>query len=86
MARLFTIVGNPLQDQNRGVNVLKLMKDLCPVLEKDLIELWDNSIPPMVQHLQGMHLSTVNVLFFVHLIFALSSVTNSQICFHCTSF
>ncbi|KAG1682946.1 Maestro heat-like repeat-containing protein family member 1 [Nymphon striatum] len=52
IARLFAIVGNPFLDQNRGVNILKLMKDLCPILEKDLVDYWDKAIPSLLKHLQ----------------------------------
>ena len=37
----------------RGIHVLKLLKALSPILEPNLVEMWDTVIPKLVQYLEG---------------------------------
>lgn len=44
--------GCPLSG-GRGENVLKLLKALSPILQADLVEMWDTVIPKLMQYLEG---------------------------------
>lgn len=35
------------------MHVLKLMKALCPVLNEELVEMWETVIPKLQQYLEG---------------------------------
>ena len=45
--------GHPLPDGCRGLHVLKLLKVLSPILQPNLVEMWDTVIPKLVQYLEG---------------------------------
>lgn len=53
IARLIALLGHPFADESRGVHVLKLMNGLCPILEMELVTLWDTMIPHLLQYLKG---------------------------------
>ena len=47
------MAGCPLPASGRGDNVLKLLKVLAPILQPNLVEMWDTVIPKLMQYLEG---------------------------------
>lgn len=47
------MAGYPSKGRGRGVHVLKLMKAVCPILQPELVEMWDTVIPKLLQYLEG---------------------------------
>ena len=45
--------GRPLPGGCRGLHALKLLKVLSPILEPNLIGMWDTVIPKLTQYLEG---------------------------------
>ena len=45
--------GRPLPGGCRGLHALKLLKDLAPILEPNLVGMWDTVIPKLTQYLEG---------------------------------
>ncbi|XP_031575321.1 maestro heat-like repeat-containing protein family member 1 [Actinia tenebrosa] len=52
IARLMIMCGHPLEGGGRGIHVLKLLMALAPILQKDLVEMWDTVIPKLLQYLE----------------------------------
>ena len=53
IAILQVMSGCALAGGVRGIHVLKLLKALSPILEPNLVEMWDTVIPKLVQYLEG---------------------------------
>ena len=47
------MAGCPLPGSGRGDNVLKLLKVLAPILQPNLVEMWDTVMPKLMQYLEG---------------------------------
>ncbi|RMX49356.1 hypothetical protein pdam_00014787 [Pocillopora damicornis] len=52
ISRLLVMAGCPLPGSGRGDNVLKLLKVLAPILQPNLVEMWDTVIPKLMQYLE----------------------------------
>lgn len=52
ISRLLVMSGCALAGGVRGIHVLKLLKALSPILEPNLVEMWDTVIPKLVQYLE----------------------------------
>lgn len=52
LARLIVLVGIPLANKNRGLNVLNLMRNFSPNLNQNIVELWDNVVPKLIINLE----------------------------------
>jgi len=50
--RLIVLCGTPLENRNRGINVLKLMKHFSPNIDAAIVELWDNATPKLLLNLE----------------------------------
>ena len=57
------MAGRPHGSGGRGLHVLNLMKDTGPILNEDLVELWDAVIPKLTQYLEGLALPRLDGLF-----------------------
>jgi hypothetical protein len=54
MARLIVLCGVPLNNKNRGLSVLQLMKQISPNIHSSIIELWENVTPKLLANLEGI--------------------------------
>lgn len=52
-ARLFTITGVPLANKNRGLNALNLLKNISPIINPGVVDLWDSVIPKLMLNFEG---------------------------------
>eukprot|EP00118_Oscarella_pearsei_P020078 m.216312 g.216312 ORF g.216312 m.216312 type:complete len:1058 (+) comp39860_c0_seq3:99-3272(+) len=52
ISRLLVMAGRPHGSGGRGLHVLHLMKDIGPILNEDLVDLWDAVIPKLTQYLE----------------------------------
>jgi hypothetical protein len=57
MTRLIVMCGVPLNNKNRGISVLQLMKQISPNIHSSLIELWENVTPKLLANLEGSFFS-----------------------------
>lgn len=51
-SRLFILAGVPLSMKNRGLNVLQLMKNISPLINPSIVELWDSLLPKLYLNLE----------------------------------
>lgn len=47
--------GYPHQGRNRGLHVLQAMKVLCPLINENLVELWDKVVPKLISYITGRY-------------------------------
>lgn len=52
-SRLIVLCGVPLENNNRGLNLLKFMKNLSPNLSSSIVEVWDSVLPKLMINLGG---------------------------------
>lgn len=53
LARLIVLCGCPLNGNNRGLNILNLMKNMGPNIDTSIVDLWDSVIPKLIINLEG---------------------------------
>ena len=52
-ARLFIISGIPLSNKNRGISSLILLKNISPIINSSIVDLWDSILPKLILNLEG---------------------------------
>lgn len=64
-ARLIVLCGCPLNGNNRGINVLNLMKNMAPNIDSSIEELWDNVIPKLILNIEGLVKIWLKIFYFI---------------------
>lgn len=73
LARLIVISGVPLVDanKNRAQNALAFMRNMAPIIDPLIIDLWDNAVPKLITNLEGYfywHFKKTSILKLLTLI------------------
>ena len=48
------MLGHPRHGSNRGEHILNCLQSVSPLLQEDLVELWDAVIPKLLSYLSGV--------------------------------
>ena len=59
---LKVMLGYPRHGSNRGEHILNCLQSLSPLLQEDLVELWDAVIPKLLSYLSGVFSGEDNIL------------------------
>ncbi|XP_072110546.1 maestro heat-like repeat-containing protein family member 1 [Mobula birostris] len=52
LTRLLVVSSFPYRGRGRGVPALRLLQVLAPIIHPQLVEVWNQQVPPLIQHLE----------------------------------